>query len=174
MKYIGFVLLVLIFIFLSSDAAIASPPAPTPVCQITGKIESVQFKDAYDEPCLKQPGGVCPSDSETQHPARYYLEVQIEKASYASSDISYTTCDKLFPSFTKQAVFINKDEVKPGDLFAVNDRIEGTVSGGNYLESYSLKIPSGSNAKKNIIYLVVAAVIIGLGIMVFNKRNQKA
>lgn len=117
----------------------ASPPAPTPVCRIGGVIKSVDFRDAYDEACLKEPYG-CPTDTELHHPARYFFDVSINSASHVSGDISFNTCQNMYPVGKVQKIFINEDKVKTGDVFSANQKIDGVVRSfwGAYFDFYTL------------------------------------
>lgn len=118
----------------------ASPPPPTPLCKISGRIKAVTFKDAYDEPCLKESRG-CPTDIEIHHPARYYLDINISSVSYLSGATNFNTCNNMYQAGSVQNIFIGKDKVKTGDNFSVNQEIEGVVQSfwGRSFDSYSLK-----------------------------------
>jgi len=135
--------LVLFFVgmvILSYTPVFASPPVPTPICQITGVIKSVTFKDAYNEPCLEEPYG-CPTDTELRHPARYYLDINITSVSYISGETNFNTCENMYPAGSMKKIFIGKDKVNIGDTFSVNQKIEGIVRSfwGSSFDSYSLK-----------------------------------
>ena len=134
---------VIAFVVISFGASpvFASPPAPTPVCQISGVIKSVEFKEAYDETCLKEPYG-CPTDMELNHPARYFFDVSINSVSHVSGDTSFNTCQNIYSVGKVQKIFINKDKVKSGDVFSVNQKIDGIVRSfwGASFDSYTLGI----------------------------------
>jgi len=133
------VILLFVLVILTSMPVFASPPAPTSACSITGIIKSVEFKDAYDEPCLKEPYG-CPTDMELQHPARYFLDVSINSVTHVSGDTSFNTCQNMYPVGSVQKIFINKDKVKSGDTFMANQKIDGIVRSfwGESFDSYTL------------------------------------
>lgn len=126
-------------ITLSYAPVFASVAAPGALCRITGVIESVTFKDAYNESCLKEPYG-CPTDMELSHPARYYLDININSVSYISGKTNFKTCENTYPIGGAKNVFIDKDKVKVGDIFSANQKIEGIVrsSIGNSFDSYDL------------------------------------
>lgn len=129
----------------------ASPPTPTPLCKITGAIKSVSFKDAYDEPCLKEPYG-CPTDMELHHPARYYLDVAINSVSYISGETNFNTCENMYKVGNVKNIFINKDKVNTGDTFSVNQKIEGIVRSfwGSSFDSYTLTTETTKPVKQTI------------------------
>ncbi|MEK7482143.1 MAG: peptidoglycan-binding domain-containing protein [Patescibacteria group bacterium] len=135
-----FVFSFVVAIFSVADTFVfASPPVPTPVCSISGVIKSVEFKDAYDEACLKEPYG-CPTDMELHHPARYFFDVSINSVSHVSGDTSFNTCQNMYPVGKISKIFINKDKVKSGDTFSVNQKIDGVVRSfwGASFDSYNL------------------------------------
>ncbi|MEK7560575.1 MAG: peptidoglycan-binding domain-containing protein [Patescibacteria group bacterium] len=111
----------------SGAAILASPPAPTPTCKITGAIKLVHYQNAYDEACLASPSG-CPTDRPVRHPARYFLDIEINRVSYISGDTTFNTCVKMYPVGSMQKIFVDKDKVKSHDAFSVNQIIEGAVS----------------------------------------------
>ncbi|MCX5792557.1 MAG: hypothetical protein NTY45_10170 [Elusimicrobia bacterium] len=116
---------------LSYAPVFASPPAPAPLCRITGVIKSVEFKDAYNEACLTEPSG-CPTDTELHHPARFFFDININSVSH--------TCVHMYPVGSVRKIFIGKDKVKPGDTFSAGQKIEGVVrsSWGSSFDSYEL------------------------------------
>ena len=134
-----FIIFSSVLFILNGASVLASPPAPTPLCQITGVIKSVTFKDAYDEPCLKEPYG-CPTDMELHHPARYYLDVNINSVSYISGETNFNTCSNMYPVGSVKNIFIAKDKVKVGDTFSSNKEIEGVVQSfwGSSFDWYNL------------------------------------
>ena len=75
------VITILAVLILVTNSIFASPPAPTPKCYIKGTIQSVDFKEAYNESCLTEKYG-CPTDMEVQHPDRYFLKIKISEVSY--------------------------------------------------------------------------------------------
>ena len=138
---------------LSSAPVFASPPAPTPRCRITGIVKSVNFKEAYNEACLKEPHG-CPTDMELYHPARYFIDINIDSASYISGNTDFNTCDDMYPIGSVKNIFIGKDKVKIGDIFSVNQKIEGVVMGSSFnsynIENLSKPKPSIDQKKDDI------------------------
>ena len=64
---------------------------------------------------------------EVVHPARYFLEVSISSVTYVSGDTRFYTCENIYPVYSRQIIFINKDKVKTGDKFMVNQQIEDIV-----------------------------------------------
>lgn len=104
----------------------ASSPIPTPLCQISGVIKSVEFKDAYADACLKQPFG-CPTDMQSSHPAQYSFDVSINSVSYVSGNASAIECHNMYSVGKVKKIFLNKDKVKSGDTFSVNQKISGIV-----------------------------------------------
>ncbi len=134
--------LVVSFVAFIITPVFAVPPEPTPICQIEGTIKFVEFKDAYNEPCLSQPNGCPPSDRELQHPARYFFDVNINSVSYISGITDFNTCENMYPVDSVQTIYIDKDKVKLNDLFPINKEIEGVVKRsllGSSFDSYNLK-----------------------------------
>lgn len=117
----------------------ASSPAPAPTCQISGVIKSVASREAYDEPCLKNPGG-CPTDMATRHPAQYFLDIVIDSVAYVNGETKMMTCEDLFPAGRVATISIDKDKVKAGDVFSAGQKINGTARRffDLYFDSYSL------------------------------------
>lgn len=138
----------------------ASPPAPTPVCQISGVIKSVEFKDAYDEACIKEPYG-CPTDMELNHPARYFFDVSINSVSHVSGDTNFITCQDMYSVGKVQKIFINKDKVKSGDTFSVNQKIDGIVRSfwGASFDSYTL----GTITQPQPVKLTISGYVVSGG-----------
>lgn len=138
MRKILFVVSLLAVVLLVSNSVFASAPAPSPKCYINGVIQSVEFKEAYNESCLTDEYG-CPTDMELYHPARYFLKIKIIEVSYVSGEIGYVTCEEMLPLNTEQTIFINKDKVKTGDSFEPNQKINGQVSSflGKSFDSYA-------------------------------------
>lgn len=161
---------------------LASPPAPAPKCLIKGIIQSVEFKEAYNESCFNncdRPGyaACCPTDMEYEHPDRYFLNVTIKEVSYIEGTTEFSTCEKLFPVNENKIIFINKANVKQGDQFISNQQIEGQTPpywGVGYLESYTLEEPTNTNSK-TLTYIIIAVIIILLlAILIyFLLRNKK-
>lgn len=148
-QQIKFLILFLVGAFvLSYTPVFASPPAPASLCQITGTIKSVSFKDAYDEPCLKEPYG-CPTDTELHHPARYYLDVSINSVAYINGGTNLNSCENMYQVGSVKNIFINKDRVKIGDTFSVNQKIEGIARSfwGSSFDSYILKTETPTGQK---------------------------
>ncbi len=121
-----FFVIAFVAIIFGAIPVFASPPAPAPVCQISGVIKSVEFKDAYGEACIKELYG-CPTDMELNHPARYFFDVSINSVSHVSGNTSFNTCQNMYSVGKVQKIFINKDKVKSGDTFSVNQKIDGIV-----------------------------------------------
>jgi hypothetical protein len=138
-KYL--VLFLFVTTILSYTPVLASSPAPSPSCQITGVIKSVTFKEAYDEACLKTSNG-CPTDMPTSHPDEYFLTIDISAVSYVNGETKNATCEERYPVGSTQKISVFKTTVKAGDILSVNQEIEGIVhsSWGNIFNSYSLKI----------------------------------
>lgn len=139
MRKIFFVFIMLAAIIFVTNSVFASAPAPSPKCYIEGTIQSVEFKEAYNESCLTEEYG-CPTDMEYYHPARYFFKIKIDSVSYVSGETDFVTCEDMLPLNTEQTIFINKDKVKMGDSFEPNQKINGQVSSfwGKSFDSYTL------------------------------------
>jgi len=129
----------------------ASPPLPAPVCQINGVIKSVTYKDAYENPCQKEPNG-CPTDTELNHPPRYYLDIYIRSVSYVSGESNFITCENMYPVGSVRNIYIDADKIKIGDKFFVNQKIKGIVRSfwGSSFDSYVLKTKTIKPVKKTV------------------------
>ncbi len=155
-----FFVIAFVAIIFGAVPVFASPPAPTPVCQISGVIKSVEFKDAYDEACIKEPYG-CPTDMELNHPARYFFDVSINSVSHVSGDTSFNTCQNIYSVGKVQKIFINKDKVKSGDTFSVNQKIDGIVRSfwGASFDSYTL----GTITQPQPVKLTISGYVVSGG-----------
>ena len=155
-----FLIVYFVAIIFGAVPVFASPPAPTPVCQISGVIKSVEFKEAYDETCLKEPYG-CPTDMELNHPARYFFDVSINSVSHVSGDTSFNTCQNIYSVGKVQKIFINKDKVKSGDIFSVNQKIDGIVQSfwGASFDSYTL----GTITQPQPVKLTISGYVVSGG-----------
>jgi len=155
-----FFVIAFVVISFSASSVFASPPAPTPMCQISGVIKSVEFKEAYDEACLKEPYG-CPTDMELNHPARYFFDVSINSVSHVSGDTSFNTCQNIYSVGKVQKIFINKDKVKSGDIFSVNQKIDGIVRSfwGASFDSYTL----GTITQPQPVKLTISGYVVSGG-----------
>ena len=175
---------IIALLILISNSIFAAAPAPSPKCYIEGTIQSVEFKDAYDEPCLTEEYG-CPTDTELRHPARYFFNIKMNSVSYVSGDTDFVTCEDMLPLNTEKTIFINKDEVKISDSFKLGQNIKGQVSSFWEIsfDSYELEEsttdnkdmePEDSNAKTGtyIIFAVAIIVIVAL-IIYFFRKNKK-
>lgn len=102
----------------------AVPPSPSPICHVTGVINSVEFMEVYDNPCLQDDS--CPTDVQLHTPARYKLIVSIIEASYVSGETGIS-CESLYPAGSKE-IFIHEEDVVEDSLLRENLKIEGNVS----------------------------------------------
>lgn len=124
---------------------------PYPVCRFTGTIESVSFEDEYDHSCLDEtPFGVnaCPTDIQLHYPAGYSLGVKIESVSYVEGPKDFFSCEQVYKVGSIESIFIKKDKVRKGDVFSLNQKIEGTNNPGDSyfsLGSYILKTNKNIN-----------------------------
>lgn len=169
-------------------AVLASPPAPSQVCNILGTIKSVELKEAYDEPCLKEPGG-CPTDFATSHPAQYIFNIKIEASSQIDDSMELDACGDIYPQNSEQTIYINKDKVNPGDVFNIDQKIIGTVKsmGKNYFDSYILEgvilpqteRPTSTDEEPEAtkmtptFYLLGALALVVLTVYLFYKRSKQ-
>ncbi|MCX6737095.1 MAG: hypothetical protein NTW73_03370 [Candidatus Parcubacteria bacterium] len=126
MKKILFVFSMIASFVLINNSVLAVAPLPSPNCNIEGIIQSVEFKEAYDDPCLTLPSR-CPTDTLVNFPAGYYLKIKISSISYVSGETKYATCEALLPLNTERTFFIYKDDVKTGDSFKIGQKIKGLV-----------------------------------------------
>ncbi|MEI7578669.1 MAG: hypothetical protein WCJ58_01360 [bacterium] len=180
-KRISFSIIIIASFLLINTSVSASPPPPAPKCNISGIIQSVEFIDAYQDECLKIENG-CPTDSETNHPARYYLEIKADSVNYVSGDTSFYTCEKMLPLDNPKIVSIIKDSVKVGDIFTVGQKITGEVTflGTIHFNSYELdSSPIGmtSITQSNLIIIgfgvfVICIIIVFLVLILLRKRRK--
>jgi len=183
MRKIFFAFSIIALFVLVSNSVFANAPAPSPKCSIEGIIQSVEFKEAYNEPCLTKEYG-CPTDMELQHPARYFFKIKIESVSYVSGETDFITCEDMLPLNTEQTIFINKEKVKIGDSFESGQKIKGQVSSfwGKSFDSYELEKsttddkdiePEDSDAKTGMYILIVIAIIVILILLIYFLRKNK-
>lgn len=149
----AFFIILPVITILAGASIFAAPPAPTPVCRIEGIIKSIEFKNAYDEACLKEPNG-CPTDVELYHPARYILYVNVNSVSYVSGETNFITCENMYPVGNIKNIFLNKDKVKPGDTFSADQKIEGVARSfwGSSFDSYNLTGTTTQIYTNNLYY----------------------
>ncbi len=179
-----FIFSIFILLVLVSNSVFASAPAPSPKCNIEGIIQSVEFKEAYDEPCLTEEFG-CPTDMELRHPARYFLNIKIEDVSHLAGETESVTCEDMLPLNTEQTIFINKDKVKAGDSFESGQKINGQVSSfwGKSFDSYNIVKSTDktdadvglidSDAKTRMYVIPALAIIIILIVVIYLLRKNK-
>jgi len=175
MRKIFFVFSIIALIMLVSSSVFATAPAPSPKCYIEGTIQSAEFKEAYDEPCLTEEYG-CATDMELSHPARYFFKIKIDFVSYVSGETDFVKCDDMLPLNTEQTIFINKDKVKSGDSFESGQKISGQVSSfwRKSFDSYELDMETKDSDAKTIMYIIIAvAVIIVLILIIYFLRKNK-
>jgi len=139
LRYFSFALFFLASAGIAEGTALASPPMPTPICNVSGAIISATFIKASVEPCVNEPYG-CPTDMQTNHPARYELDVKISSVKYASGATDFTKCEDMYQVGSEQTIYITKDDVKNNDQFSAGQIIEGEVRSfwGYSFESYHL------------------------------------
>jgi len=141
MRRIFLVFLILTLTVLVGNSVFASPPLPSPNCYIKGIIQSVEFKEAYEDPCLTGKYK-CPTDIALSLPARYAIKIKIDSVAYDSGETKFITCETLFPLNAERTIFIKKDKVKAGDSFKSGQKISGRVTTywyEGYLSSYILE-----------------------------------
>jgi hypothetical protein len=153
--------LIVSMIFFGTATAFAVPPAPTPICNVEGIIKSVEFKDAYDEPCLTQPYG-CQTDLELTHPARYFIDINIDSTSYVSGNTDFDTCENMYPIGGTRTIFIDADKVKPNDTFVAGQKIKGVVKSfwGSSWDSYRLGDETDSTT-----FIIILTLLVLMGII---------
>jgi hypothetical protein len=140
--------LILILILFASVVGFVSavPPAPSPTCYIQGTIQSVEYREAYNEPCLSncysaEPGTCCPTDVELEHPSRYYLNVTINEVRYVDGETDFITCEESYPIGESDVFKINVEKVPMNYNFNIGDSIKGNV---NREAFYSLDLSTDS------------------------------
>lgn len=183
MRKIFFIFSILALIIFFTNFIFASPPAPAPKCYIKGVIQSIEFKNAYNESCLtncdatRLNGSCCPTDMELYHPDRYILNITIKEVSYIEGTTEFSTCEKLFPVGEEKVILINKADLNEGDIFQINQKIEGQTPpywGANYLESYTLKEPINSDTKTGIYFIIgIIIVLLLITIIYFLRKSKK-
>ena len=120
-----FVLLILINNYVSASSVAFNANS---VCNINGIIKSVEYREAYEDPCVKD--NSCPVGAYIPaRPATYYLGIEIESLSCDPDDgkdavLSYMAQFKLG---AENNIAIYKNEVKNGDIFNPGDKISGAV-----------------------------------------------
>ncbi len=172
-----------ILLIVGASLAIASPPAPSPTCRITGTIIDVEYQRAHKADCLKDKYG-CPTDRPTRFPTGYNLEIRINTQSHVRGDTNYITCKDMVPEESIKTIFINKENVKEGDKFKEGEIIRGEVSSFFRLSfnTYNLLGPFGEREAdtekfqpKVIPTIFIALLTIGIfvTVMYFIKKSSK-
>lgn len=176
----------LVFTIFGATTVLASSPAPTPVCNIKGTIESVKSIDAYIDSCLNEPSN-CPTDSTNEHSDQYQLDISIDSVSFNSNETANLTCESMYPLGSVQSIYLEKSLVKGQDTFSADKNIEGVVSAKflKYLTSYSLinRIDTDESVtKKPFMFsplgislgaMLVLLVLSGIAYMIILSRRKK-
>lgn len=118
-------------------------PLPQPNCKISGIIKAVTF----------QPGtkDVVSIDDEYKFPSlytypdTYYFEIETDSVSYINGDTTLSTCENKYPINKKSIIFIEKNNIKNGDVFSVGQKISGIVDGDMSLNSSYVLIKNNEN-----------------------------
>jgi len=111
-------------------------------CNIKGVIKSVEFKEAFEDPCLKSDDDCLIGAYSLKTPERYYLTIMINSVLCTTDakkgDMSY---ESQFQVGTEKIIYIDESNIKAGDSFAVEQGIEGQIeyNTGHYFSSYFLK-----------------------------------
>lgn len=100
MKHKNFYLIFLIFI-LGSSFILASQPAPdTATCEIKGIIESITFKEAYNDSCLERGIEFCQPGISPYYNEKYVIGLKIKEINFVSFGTSLgegdQTCSSLY------------------------------------------------------------------------------
>lgn len=135
-----YILIIVGAIAISISAPVfATSPVPAPVCQLEGTITSASYKPAWKHSCLTQ-GYQCPTDTPLEGAAHYSLEVRVNNVSYVSGPTTNVTCQSLYSVGTENTFLVSADKVKTGDVFSVNQKINGNVTFffDNWFSSYNL------------------------------------
>lgn len=122
-KQICFIYVLLLII--SFISLISSAPLANPECYVKGVIQSVEFKEAYNESCVANPP--CPTDYESIVPDRYYLELKITEAYLYDNPEEIIECQELYPINSVSTIRVNKDSLKLGDVFQNGMTVKGKV-----------------------------------------------
>ena len=157
MKKILFVFPTIILFILIISPVFASPVEfdTTGICNIEGIIKAIEFKEAYEDPCVKNHS--CPVGAYIpERPATYYLTIKLESISCIPAGeeepLSYRAQFRLG---AENIIAVDKNVVKEGDVFESGDKISGTVKYitlQHLFASYELvKTPKDNVINDNIV-----------------------
>lgn len=107
---------------------LASPLAPSPNCEITGKINSIHL--SYQSICTNNEVCVTPAMTSI-----YLVNVSINHILYTNGSLNYSTCEELFKIGEEHQFII--DSSKFNNSFE-GESIKMITSSSNYIQSYSL------------------------------------
>jgi hypothetical protein len=173
MKRTYAILSIIALLVLVSSFVIASTTSTSPMCNVRGVIQSVEFIEAYEEPCLEEEYG-CPTDMPTSHPARYKLKIEVDSVFYIPGSTEYSSCKSIF-SKDEEVIFINEDKKSSGDSFESGQYIEGAVSSGfgKYFQSYTInvKIDNGGREINLTPYAIAGIIILSIVIIYFSRKK---
>jgi hypothetical protein len=165
------------FVIFGATPVLASSPRAVPVCNIEGRIESVEFQDTYVHPCVNNPDS-CPSDSTNGYQARYSIDIYVESVSK-----TYPECEDEYSVGSLLSVYIDKTTVKDNEVFSADQNIKGEVSfgmNGRYLNSYSLVDKSRtirtfilSPLRISLGSILVLLVLSGIAYLIILSRRKK-
>ena len=123
---------------------------------------------------------------EYYHPARYFFKITMTEVSFVSGNADFTTCDEMYPLNSEQTIFINNEDVKSGDSFEQNQKIEGRVSSfwGKSFDSYQIikstdtdvnveKVTDSNSKIGTYIMMSLIAIILVIIIIFFLRKNKK-
>jgi len=161
-----------LFLFIFSLLVInnfASASVPQPGCSVNvyGTIKSVELREAWVNPCVKECGGgdCCPTDAPLSANERYSIIIKVDKVfSYTTSE-NGDTCKGYFTSNRESLVRIDKNKVNPGDVFQPNQKIQieyfvGGFPYGGGVVSYKIITSPFYN-----IYILYGTYIVAIAII---------
>lgn len=152
----SFIIFLALFVFVNKGFVLASRTdfSTSQKCDIEGVIKSVEYKEAFRDPCLEE--GVCPVGAyNPETPAKYNLSVLVESVSCTPFDgmSAPKSYEEHFPIGEEQIIFVEEKDVLEDDSFVLGQKILGKVEWffGNKFISYKLKEDNNSNQKNNKI-----------------------
>lgn len=153
MKKTLFILISLVVFSLGSEAFASRTEFSTDqVCGIEGTIQSLEFKDAFRDPCVKDHS--CPVGAyNPEQEAMYYLRIKIDAVSCKPDKKDDPSAyEHQFQVNSEMDIYVNQSIIRNGDVLRVGQRIKGDVmySFGHQLTSYVVETSIGNEINNDI------------------------
>lgn len=143
-----------LFLFISSSYATKPYSSTSQVCNITWKIEKVEFKEAYRDDCFDSETFSCPVWAyRLESPDLYEIWFRVESVKYVSWWGDWPTCEEQFKTNKYNDLYIEK-----ANLENISDLIPWNTISWNVKWDFWNKIISYDLISKNYYYQYKASL----------------